>query len=37
MVQYEECQQLVPVPDAGPKHLGGIGVTTVYKLVAKAS
>lgn len=26
-------QLLVPIADAGPKHLGGVGITTVYKLI----
>lgn len=34
IVQDEDTQLLVPLADAGSKWLGGVGITTVYGLVA---
>ncbi|BCP11687.1 hypothetical protein MINTM020_37850 [Mycobacterium paraintracellulare] len=33
-MQDDDCQLLVPIADAGPNYLGGVGLTTVYKLIA---
>lgn len=32
-MQDDDCQLLVPTADVGPNYLGGIGLTTVHKLV----
>lgn len=34
-MQDEDRQLLVPLPDTGSKHLGGLGITTVYRLIAE--
>lgn len=34
-MQDDDCQLLVPLLDTGTKFLGGVGITTVYRLVAE--